>query len=76
MNPQHDGKRVGMASSSSLGVEGADAVLQQLPGNQAVHPFQEQFPAGLALLALIFQVGEGGLVHLPSLPQQAPACSA
>ena len=49
---------------------------QQLPGNQAVHPFQEEFPAGLAFLALVLQIGKSRLVHLPSLPQQALAGSA
>ena len=44
-----------MSSPSGLEVEGADAVLQQLPGNQGVHPLQEQIPAGLAFLALVFQ---------------------
>ena len=67
MGPQHGGQRVGMASPSGLGVEGADAVLQTLPGNQAVHPLQEQLPAGLTPFTLVFQVGKGGLIHLPSL---------
>ena len=57
-----------MASPSGLGVEGTDTVLQQLPRNQAVHPLQEQFPAGLAFLTLVFQVGKGGLVHTISSP--------
>ena len=68
VDSQHDGQRIGMASPSRLGVEGTEAVLQQLPGNQAVHTLQEKFPAGLALLALVFQVGKGWLVHTTSFP--------
>ena len=44
------------------------SVLQQLPRNQAVHTLQEKFPAGLALLALVFQIGKGWLVHTTSFP--------
>ena len=59
-----------MPAFAGLGVEGTDAFLQPLPGNQAVHPLQEQLPAGLPLLALEFQGGERWLVH-PILP---PTC--
>ncbi len=75
VDSQHDGQRVGMSSLSCVGVEGADALLEQLPGNQVVHPLKEQLPASLALLALVFQVGKGRLLHLPSLPQQTSASS-
>ena len=57
-----------MTSPSGFGIGRADAVLRGLPGNQGVHAFQEQFLAGLALLSLIFQVSEGGLVHTTSVP--------
>ena len=59
---------IGMASPSRLGVEGTEAVLQQLPGNQAVHTLRDQVPGGSALLALVFQVGKGWLVHTTSFP--------
>ena len=52
-----------MAAPASLGVDGAYAFLQALPRNQTVHALLEEFTAGLAFLALIFQVGKGGLVH-------------
>ena len=72
VDSQHDGQRIGMASPSRLGVEETESVLQQLPWNQAVHTlqekFQEKFPAGLALLALVFQIGKGWLVHTTSFP--------
>ncbi len=56
-------QRVGPAAPTGLGVEGTDAHLQTLPRNQSVHPFQEQLPVGLALLALEFQFGKCRLVH-------------
>ena len=58
VNSQHHGQRIGLAGLASLGVHGPDSLLQTLPGDQAVHPFQEQFPPGLALLAPEFQFGK------------------
>ena len=63
VNSQHHGQRIGLAALASLGVHGPDSLLQTLPGDQAVHPFQEQLPPGLALLALEFQFGKCRLVH-------------
>ena len=67
VNTQHDGQGIGMAALAGLGVEGADTPLQSWPGNQAIHPVQEQLPAGLAVLALVFQIGKGRLIHPDSL---------
>ena len=64
VDPQHYRQRVGPASVSGLGVAGPDTVFQTLPGNQPIHPFQEDLAAGSAFLALIFQIGKAGLVHL------------
>ena len=65
-----------MAPPSGLWVEGTDAVLQLLPGGQAVHPLQEQLAAGLTLLPLVFQVGKCRLVHrIPFLYRSFPGFS-
>ena len=66
VNPQHHQQWVRPAALSGLGVNRADALLQPFPGNQPVHPLQKYFPAGLALLTLIVQVGERWLVHFIS----------
>ena len=50
------------------GKRGADAVLQFLPGDEAVHSFQEHFPTGLALLPLVFDVGKVGWSIWVTLP--------
>ena len=68
VDSQHDGQRVGPLAVSSFGIVGADAVLQDLPGNQPVHSLQEQFAAGLALLALVFQIGKSRLAPSPVHP--------
>ena len=65
---EHDRQRVGVAAPASLGIEGTDPLLQALPGNQSLHTLQENFPAGLALLALVFQIGKSRLVHHPFTP--------
>ena len=44
-----------MAALACLGVEEPYTVLQLLSGKQDVHPLQNQLPAGLALLSLVFQ---------------------
>ncbi len=59
-----------MTAPPSLGIEGIDAAFQLLPGNQPVHPLQEQLPSGLALLPLIFQVGKE-----PALVKTGVGCS-
>ncbi len=75
VDSQHDVQRVRMSPPSGLEVEGADAVLQQLPGGLE-RPFAPGTdPAGLALLALVFQVGKGRLVH-QSHPRSASSSSA
>ena len=66
VDSQHYGQQVGLSPPAPLGVKGTAAGLQQLPRNQTVHPLQEHLPADLALLALVFQVGNGWLVHTAS----------
>ena len=68
VDPEHGRQRVGMASPAVLGVDGTYSVLHALPRNQGIHTLQEQFTAGLAFLALVFQISKGGLVHTTSLP--------
>ena len=55
VGPEHDRQRVGMTSPVGLGVAGADAVLQVLPGNQGVHALKKELAARLALLSLAVQ---------------------
>ena len=38
-------------------------LLQLIPGNQLVHPFQKDLAACLALLVLVLGFGEGHLAH-------------
>ncbi len=70
MYAQHDRQWVGMTAPPSLGIEGIDAAFQLLPRDQPVHPLQEQFPSGLALLPLVFQTGKE-----PALVKTGVGCS-
>ena len=63
VNSQHHGQRIGPAALAGLGVHGPDSLLRTLPGDQNLHPFLEQLPVGLALLAVKFQFGNCRLVY-------------
>ena len=66
MDSQHHRQGVGPAASLRLGIVGPDTLLQPLPGNQGVHPLQEEFSAGPAPLVLVVQFGKGRLLrHRP-----------
>ena len=57
------GQRIWRPARLALGVITSYLVLQLLPGNQLVHPFQKDLAAGLALLVLVLGFGEGDLTH-------------
>ncbi len=70
VDSQHGGQRVGMASPPGLGIEGTDAILQALPGNQAIHPLRQLDcqPRGT--------VGVPAAdIYLPSCPIRGPQCA-
>ena len=47
----------------ALGVITGYLLLQLLPRDQLVHPYQEDLATGLALLFLVLGFGEGDLIH-------------
>jgi hypothetical protein len=47
----------------AFGIVARYLLLQRFPGNQAIHPLPKHLTAGLALLALVLDIGEGDLVH-------------
>jgi len=57
------GMRIRWPASLALGVVSRYLLLQRLPRNQLVHPFQKDLAAGLALLILVLGFGEGDLIH-------------
>ena len=63
VNAQHCRQRVRWPTGLALGVIAGYFLLQLLPGNQFVHPFQKDLATSLALLALVFGFGEGDLTH-------------
>jgi hypothetical protein len=63
VNSQHGRQRVRRSSVLALGVKMDYLLLQLLPGNQLVHPFQKDLATGLALLVLVLDFGEGNLIH-------------
>ena len=63
VDPEHGRQRIGRPAVLALGVIAGYLLLQLLPGNQLVHPFQKDLAAGLALLVLVLSFGEGHLIH-------------
>lgn len=63
VNSQHGRQRIGRPAILALRVITAYLLLQLLPRNQLIHPFQEDFATGLALLGLVLGFGEGDLIH-------------
>jgi len=63
VNSQHGRQRIRRPSVLALGVITGYLLLQLLPGNQLVHPFQKDLAAGLALLVLVLGFGKGHLIH-------------
>jgi len=63
VNPQHGRQRVRWPTVLALGVVMSHLLLQLIPGNQLVHPFQKDLAACLALLVLVLGFGEGHLAH-------------
>jgi len=64
VNPQHGRQRVRWSTVLALGVVMSHLLLQLIPGNQLVHPFQKDLAAYLALLVLVLGFGEGrSLAH-------------
>ena len=47
----------------ALGIVTGHLLLQLLPGNQLVHPFQKDLTTRFALLGLVLGFGEGDLIH-------------
>jgi len=63
VNSQHGGQRIGWPASLALRVISGHLLLQLLPGNQLVHPFQKDLATSFALLVLVLGFGEGDLIH-------------
>ena len=63
VNSQHGRQRIGRPAILALRVITGYLLLQLLPGNQFVHPFQKDLAAGLALLGLVLGFGESDLIH-------------
>jgi len=63
VNAQHRRQRVRRSTGLALGVIAGHFLLQLLPGNQFVHPFQKDLATSFALLVLVFGFGEGDLTH-------------
>ncbi len=63
VNSQHHRQIIWLTPSTSFRVIRADTLLQTLPGNQTIHPFQKYLPTGPPLLALVFHVCKCRLLH-------------
>jgi len=63
VDSQHGRQRIRWTASLALGVISGYLLLQLLPRNQLVHPFQKDLAAGLTLLGLVLGFGEGDLIH-------------
>ena len=63
VDSQHGRQRIRWPASLALGVISGYLLLQLLPRNQLVHPFQKNLAAGFALLVLVLGFGEGDLIH-------------
>src|SRR5690554_2848195 len=63
VNSQHGGQRIGRPAILALRVIAGYLLLQLLPRDQLVHPFQEDLATSLALLGLVLGFGEGDLIH-------------
>jgi len=70
VNPQHGRQRIRGPSVPALRVITGYLLLQLLPRNQLVHPFQKDLATGLALLGLVFGFGEGDLIHAGNDPMR------
>ena len=60
---QHRRQLIRPPAPARLGIERADTPFQPIPWDQAINALQEYLPAGLALLAGVFQVRKCRLVH-------------
>jgi hypothetical protein len=63
MNAEHDQQRVSWTASRFDGAVFGELLVELVPGNQLIHFRQKDFAAGLALLILVFEFGEGHLGH-------------
>jgi len=63
VDSQHSGQRIRWPASLALRVISGYLLLQLLPGNQLVHPFQKDLATSFALLVLVLGFGEGDLIH-------------
>ena len=63
MDSQHGRQRIRRPAVLALRIITGYLLLQLLPRNQLVHPFQKDLAAGLALLVLVLGFGEGHLIH-------------
>ena len=53
----------GQSPTTRLGIERADAFFELFSRDQSIHALKEYLPPGLALLALVFQVGKCWLIY-------------
>ena len=74
VNPQHHRQLIGSPAPACPGIERADAFYELFPRDQTVHALKEYLPPGLALLALVFQVGKCWLGSIVSSPQTSLLC--
>jgi len=63
VDSQHGRQRIWWPAGLALGIITSYLLLQLLPRNQLVHPFQKDLAAGLTLLGLVLGFGEGDLIH-------------
>lgn len=68
VDTKHGRQRIRRPSALALGLITGYLLLQQLPGDQLVHPLQKYFAAGLSLLILVFGFGESDLIHGGNVP--------
>jgi hypothetical protein len=63
VSPQHRRQRVRRLAVPTLGTVKSYPLLQLLPGNQPIHPFQKDFAACLSLFASVLGFGGDQLIY-------------
>src|SRR5690554_4929803 len=63
VDSQHGRQRIRRSSVLALGVITGYLLFKLLPGNQLLHPLQEDLATSLALLGLVLGFGECNLIH-------------
>ncbi len=67
---QHGRQRVRRPSALTLGVITGYFLLQLLPRNQLIHPFQKDLAAGSGLFGFVLGFGEDDLIHARNDPMR------